>query len=69
MDLSPRLIPGHVAPCESCSHRSPDLSHPTPCGRVRWEGYRHHKPELQRTGSGVTCVEFQPVAELEGTPA
>ena len=28
-------IPGHVLPlCASCQHRTPDLSHSTPCSRV-----------------------------------
>jgi hypothetical protein len=55
-----RLQPGHCLPlCASCAHRGSDLSHPNPCGRMRWEGHRHVKPALSIDGDGVvTCGDF-----------
>jgi hypothetical protein len=66
------LIPGHCLPlCATCTHRTADLSHPQPCGRVRWEGAKHHKPDLKRweCDGAVTCGDYSPKAEGEAAAA
>ena len=61
------LIPGQVVPlCRGCVHQWTDLSHPTPCTRVRWEGHRHVKPQIERTDNGITCSDFVPAAVQPG---
>ena len=59
-----RLTPGHVLPlCRGCAHQTSDLSHPSPCRMVRWQGPRHVAPALVADASGVpTCADFQAVA-------
>jgi len=42
-------IPGHVLPlCASCQHRTPDLSHSTPCSRVARRDPAAWKPASSR---------------------
>jgi hypothetical protein len=54
-------IPGRVLSlCASCTHRTPDLSHPSPCSMVRWDGPRHVKPHLDRDGDAVVCSDCSP---------
>ena len=57
--------PGHVLPlCVGCQHRTPDLSHPNPCGRIRWEAHRHVKPTITVDAADVGCYDFVPVGLL-----
>ena len=60
-----RLQPGHCLPlCASCAHRGSDLSHPNPCGRMRWEGHRHVKPALSIDADGVVgCSDYTPTTD------
>lgn len=53
--------PGHVVPlCRGCVNQTADLSHPSPCARVRWEGHVHVTPNLTADGNSVACPDFQP---------
>ena len=63
-------IPGHVLPlCASCRHRTSDLSHPSPCDRVRWIGPVHVKPALVVDGDGVVrCRDYEPAGQPGRTP-
>jgi hypothetical protein len=60
-----RLIPGHCLPlCASCAHRGPDLSHPMPCHRVRWEGHKHVVPTIVADADGVVgCSDYTPTTD------
>jgi hypothetical protein len=55
------LIPGHVLPlCVGCQHRTPDLSHPSPCGVVRWESARHRTLDRAVDVDGQRCGDYKP---------
>jgi hypothetical protein len=63
--LRTQLAPGHAAACLACGRRLPDLSHPTPCSAVRWDGNRHVKPEFVSEDEDEvlagSCTHWQPL--------
>jgi hypothetical protein len=69
MNVTDRLIPGHCQPCRGCAHQGADLSHPNPCGRVRWDGPRHLTPSLVETPNGAACGDFAPAGAPDQAPA
>jgi hypothetical protein len=50
------MTPGHAPVCAECVYRTPDLSHPFPCRRVRWDGPNHRTPIMAES----RCSEGYP---------
>jgi len=59
--MLPILQAGHAACCRNCAHRTPDLSHASPCDLVRWQSTRHVKPSLVADGDAVVCGDHEPM--------
>ena len=51
--------------CSTCIHFMADRwqgGHPSPCGRVRWEGAYHRSPQLTTGVDGtVGCPDYEPL--------
>jgi len=51
-----RLQPGYVLSlCAGCANRLADLSHPSPCRRVRWAGHHRVGPTITSDAPAVAC--------------
>jgi hypothetical protein len=59
--------PGHSPLCRGCLHQGADLSHPSPCNRVRWSENRHLVPALSVDGFGRNiCSDFASLEAAQG---